>query len=118
MAWLLLAVGGGIGAMLRDLATRRFGAAPGVDVANRVGAVLLGVVVAAAAAGALGDLDVAAMGTGVAGGLTTFSTWVVQVVEPPHDRAAGPDLARLLRELGWGLFLASVAMLATGAALA
>lgn len=113
--WILLAIGGAAGAVLRDLATHRWGAVRGVDLANRTGSVLLGVVIAAAAARALTDLHVAALGTGFAGGLTTFSTWVVQLVEHPGRSVDG---RRIARETVMGLLLAAAAMAATTLALA
>jgi fluoride ion exporter CrcB/FEX len=69
--------------------------------------------VATAAAGAVTDVHVAAMGTGVAGGLTTFSTWVVHLVEPPDDASPGWDVRRMVRETLVGLLLAGAAVAAT-----
>lgn len=47
---------------------------------NVVGSVLLGAVVGAGQAGLLGPVAVTTLGAGVAGGLTTFSTFAVEVV--------------------------------------
>ncbi len=100
-----VAVGGGVGALVRDLAGRRRGAGPGTDLVNRVGAVLLGVAVAAAEADVLAPPGYALVGIGIAGGMTTFSTFVVQVVDPPGGQ--GPDWTRLGRETAIGLVLAA-----------
>lgn len=113
MTWVLVAVGGAVGALLRDLSGRRRGAEPGTDLANRAGAVLLGVVVAAAEAGVLADPAVSLLGVGLAGGLTTFSTWVVQIVDP----AGRVDWTRLVRETVLGLALAAIALVVTTAVL-
>jgi len=74
---------------------------------NRVGAVLLGVAVAAAEADLLARPGFALVGIGVAGGMTTFSTFVVQVVDPPGPGEHGPDWTRLGRETVVGLVLAA-----------
>lgn len=106
MTWLLVALGGSAGAVLRDLATRRRGGVPGTDLVNRVGAVLLGVVVAGVDGGVLGDGVLGLLGVGLAGGMTTFSTWIVQVV----DADPSPDWTRLVRETVFGLALAAAAL--------
>lgn len=113
MTIVFVAVGGAIGAVLRDLAARRRGAIAGVDLVNRVGAVLLGVVVAAADAGAVGSSVAALLGIGLAGGMTTFSTWMVQIV----DAVDNAGWARLVRETVVGLALAALALVVARAVL-
>lgn len=79
--WCLIAAPlGGLGAAARVWATqlgetRLPGGAPTVTASiNVLGAALIGVV-----AGLCGDVGVLLLGTGVLGGLTTFSTWMVEV---------------------------------------
>lgn len=79
-AWLLVAVGGALGAVLRHLsATAGWGGLRGILLVNVVGALGLGIVLG------LGDrLPEALMltlGTGLCGALTTYSTLAVQTWE-------------------------------------
>lgn len=68
----------GIGAVLRVWATQategRLGAPTATALVNVVGAALLGVLV-----GVGGATAVLVIGTGLLGGFTTFSTWMVEV---------------------------------------
>jgi len=89
--WLLLAIPlGGLGAVVRVLATqagetRLPGGAPtATGLVNVVGAALLGLV-----AGWGGDPAVLVLGGGLLGGMTTFSTWMVEA-----DEAARTGRAR------------------------
>ena len=89
--WLLLAIPlGGIGAVVRVLATqageaRLPGGAPtATGIVNVVGAALLGLV-----AGWGGDPALLVLGGGLLGGMTTFSTWMVEA-----DEAARTGRAR------------------------
>ncbi|MGI9186615.1 MAG: CrcB family protein [Gaiellales bacterium] len=79
--WYLVAIPlGGFGAVARVYATqtgehRVPGGAPAMTAAiNVVGAAGIGVVV-----GATGDIGVLVLGSGLLGGFTTFSTWMVEV---------------------------------------
>ena len=88
MTWVLLALAGGLGAVLRDrtaqlLDARPHGALAATAVVNLAGALALGLLVGLAA----GDRTLAVVGTGLLGGLTTFSTWLVHVADGPsrHD---------------------------------
>jgi len=81
--WLLLAIPlGGVGAVVRVLATqlgetRLPGGAPAATgVVNVVGAALLGLVAALG-----GDPAMLVLGGGLLGGMTTFSTWMVEADE-------------------------------------
>jgi CrcB protein len=74
-------VGGGIGALLRELLM--LGVRQGYDgfpldilAANVVGAFVLGVAAALHARARIGDIANALVGTGFCGGLTTFSSFV------------------------------------------
>lgn len=80
MTWLLVVLGGGVGALLRaEISARvagpgRSGRAATTEV-NVIGAFLLGLLIAT---GDGHDLAVRALGTGFLGGFTTFSTWMVE----------------------------------------
>ena len=103
-ALLVVAVGAAVGAVLRALAERVQGAvlaralaqhgerwylSPGWStlVVNLVGTVLLGWAAGRYDVGQLGTTWLLALGTGVAGGLTTFSTLGVEIVDLARDRA-------------------------------
>ena len=116
MTWAWVALGGALGAVVRDLAARQRGAVSGTDLVNRAGAVLLGIVLAAVDAGAVGSTVLAFLGIGLAGGMTTFSTWMVQIAEGRRDdgvTAGPPDRFRLVRETLLGLILAALALWST-----
>ena len=89
--WVAIAVGGAVGAGIRHLVgAGPWGALRGVFVVNTVGALALGVLVAQAEFLSAGWF--AALGTGVCGALTTYSTLAVQVWELLHEdptRAVG-----------------------------
>ncbi|MCB1028927.1 MAG: CrcB family protein [Microthrixaceae bacterium] len=91
MIWLAVALGGAVGAPLRFVADRwvqrrTFGDdAPtawplGTLVVNLVGAFALGVIVGAARTGRGDPVLIAALGTGLCGALTTFSTTSVETM--------------------------------------
>lgn len=81
MTWLLVAVGGMIGAPLRYLADRAVQARHeslfpwGTFTVNAAGCLLLGLLAGAAASGAAGPHLVDLLGTGLCGALTTYSTF-------------------------------------------
>lgn len=99
-----------MGALVRDGAARWRGSVAGTDLVNRVGAVVLGLALAALDAGVLARPGHALVGIGLAGGMTTFSTLVVQVVDPPGPGRRGPDWSRLVRETVVGLVLAAASL--------
>ncbi len=110
--WVAIAFGGAVGAGIRHLVTAGpWGSLRGVFVVNTVGALVLGGLVAQA--DSLSPGWFAALGTGVCGALTTYSTLAVQVWELLHEdrtRAVGyllvttgsGGLAALLPLLLWG----------------
>lgn len=82
--WLAIALGGAVGAALRHVAaTTRWGALPGVFVANTLAAGALGVLVAQSSS--LSPFWFALLATGLCGALSTYSTFVVQVWELMQD---------------------------------
>lgn len=86
MIVLWLALGGGVGAVVRDLLGQRLGSRAGIAWANRAGALVLGVLVGALASGRVDADVVAVVGTGFCGGLTTFSSLAVTAVEEVGGR--------------------------------
>lgn len=84
MIVVLAVVAGGLGALVRAEATAWLGVRRGTAVVNLAGAFLLGLVV-----GLAGGVDsdpgaVVVLGAGALGGLTTFSTWMLEVTERPE----------------------------------
>lgn len=110
--WVAIGLGGAVGAGVRHLVSAGpWGALRGVFAVNTTGALALGILVAHA--DALSAVLFAALGTGVCGAFTTYSTLAVQVWELLHEdkmRAFGyllvttgsGGLAALLPLLLWG----------------
>ncbi|PZE28983.1 MULTISPECIES: CrcB family protein [unclassified Curtobacterium] len=111
----LVAVGGGVGAVLRfvlDGAVRAHWPRSlplGTIVINVSGSLVLGYVTGLGTAGLLPSLVVATLGTGMMGGYTTFSTASVETVQ--LVRAGHPWLALLN---GIGMLVVSVGAAALG----
>ena len=82
MTWLLVALGAAVGAPVRYVAGQLLdGRLPwGTVLVNWVGSLLLGLFTGLG----LGGDSIALLGTGFCGGLTTFSSFMVQT----HDRSA------------------------------
>ena len=100
-----VAVGTGVGALARHLATqvdrrrregrertgRPVGPVPWATlVVNVVGSALLGWVLARSATGALSETATVALGAGLAGGLTTYSTFGVEIVAMTREGEGRP----------------------------
>ncbi|OEV08812.1 fluoride efflux transporter CrcB [Streptomyces nanshensis] len=95
MTWLLVAVGGMLGAPLRYLTDRAVQARHesafpwGTFTVNMAGSLLLGLLTGAAAAGAAGSAVLALLGTGLCGALTTYSTFSYETLRlAENGRAA------------------------------
>ena len=89
MTTLLIALGGGLGAVLRYLvdgalrARLSFWATAAINVS---GSFVLGLLAGAVAGGGLGGTALAVLGTGVCGGYTTFSTANVETLTLLRDK--------------------------------
>lgn len=108
MTIVLAVVVGGLGALLRAEVTARRGVRQGTALVNLVGAFLLGLLVGLAGAHGVESSTLLVLGAGGLGGLTTFSTWVLDVTDrDPADQvpAMGITLGvgMLLAGLGWFL---------------
>jgi len=90
MTALLIAIGGGIGALARwGVATaipKSHGGFPvGITIVNVVGSFALGLVVGFVASGQI-LFATEGLTVGLLGGFTTFSTWMVDIEEAPRRR--------------------------------
>lgn len=101
MTVLLLALAAGVGVAVRFVVSVRLGGRRATLLVNVVGSALLGLLVSAPA-----PLAVAAVG--LAGGLTTFSTWAVETVDGGGVRYALVTAAACLAAAGAGLGLAAL----------
>lgn len=104
---LLVAVGGGLGALLRETLMVTVG--PGPDgfptdilVANVVGSFLLGLAFGLRAGDVLGPSAYLFVGAGIMGGLSTFSSFVLAVVQLAESSEAGAALLYLASSLALG----------------
>ncbi len=104
MAWLLVALGGGVGSALRygvnlaSIATLGVWLPFGTLIVNVVGSFVLGVVMEALGGRTLGGVDLRlVLGTGVLGGFTTYSSFNLETIrlweQGAHGRAAGYAIA-------------------------
>lgn len=116
--WILIAVGGGIGACLRfiidGLITRhvRSGFPWGILVINVVGSLILGLFTGLAGSSILDVHWLVILGGGVIGGFTTFSTAMVDTVKMLERRTWGRFAAN-----AFGMLVLAVAAAMLGLAL-
>ena len=111
IAALAVALGGAVGAALRLLVDRAVGARRGATLplgtvlVNVLGSFVLGVV---SGLGMLLSPEWSlALGTGLCGGFTTFSTAMVDAVRLARERRGGAALAVVLGTLLWSLLAAA-----------
>lgn len=100
MTALLVALGAAAGAVLRALTARRVPGRRATLAVNVVGSLLLGLL------GGAGARTSALLGVGFCGGLTTFSTYALEVVEGGGWRYAALSAAGCLAACGLGLGVA------------
>lgn len=109
MTWLLVAVGGMVGAPLRYLTDRAVQARHtslfpwGTFTVNAVGSLVLGLVTGAAASGAAGPQATALLGTGLCGALTTYSTFSYETLRLTEQGRGGLALANAAGSVGVAL---------------
>ena len=107
IAALAVALGGAVGAVLRFLVDRGITArwAPTFPAAtlliNITGSFVLGVVTGLSAV--LGPVWTLALGTGLCGGYTTFSTAMVDAVRLAREQRAGAAVVSVLGTVLWSL---------------
>jgi CrcB protein len=115
MTALLVAIGGGLGAVARFgvasmIPRTRLGFPSGITIVNVVGSFLLGLVVGEVEASAIA-LAIEPVTLGLLGGFTTFSTWMIDIDEAPTKRMAvaivAIPLVAGLAAAAAGLWLAS-----------
>lgn len=97
---------GGLGALVRAEATARLGVRRGTAVVNLAGAALLGLLVGLAGGTDVDTGTLVVLGIGFCGGLTTFSTWMLDVTDrPAEDQALAVNVTlfagMLLAGVGW-----------------
>lgn len=121
----LVLAGGTVGTAVRAWCEEAFGTAPGswpwsTFAINLLGSFLLGWLVATLAArgGDHGGRRIVrlAVGTGVLGGFTTYSTFILEVDELVRDGQLGLGAAYALGSVVLGVLLAAVGMLVGGSA--
>lgn len=115
MIWAAALVGGAA-SVVRYLVSRAFAGRPGlpwaVFIVNVVGSTIGGVAVGLATTGVISpDVRLILVG-GVAGGLTTFSTWSVETVQLLMERKLRTALVNVILNVAIGLAAATAGYLA------
>ena len=118
MLWMAVGVAAAVGAMLRyatdqvvaaTIVARRGTAFPlGTFIVNIVGSVLLGAVAGLVLHAGIDPTWRVVLGTGLAGGLTTFSTWTYETVRLLEDGSLREAAANIGVSLAVGLAAASL----------
>jgi CrcB protein len=108
VAWLLIAAGGAAGAVLRFALARAAAAwsrtvPAGTLAANALACLIVGLVAGVGARAPASPLATALLATGLAGGLSTFSTFAYETLLALQGGGAGPALWNALLNLAAGL---------------
>lgn len=106
MTVVLLVLAGAVGALVRAEVTARRGVRQGTAIVNLAGGFLLGLLVGLAGSYHAESSTLLVLGVGGTGGLTTFSTWMMDVTDrdpADHVPAMGVTLlaGTLLAGVGW-----------------
>ena len=115
MILLVAAVVGGVGSVARYLVSRAYARRPGLPWAvftvNVIGSAIGGAAVGLATTGVISyDLRLVLVG-GLAGGLTTFSTWSVETIQLLMERKLRTALVSVILNLAVGLAAATAGYL-------
>ncbi|MFE7766075.1 fluoride efflux transporter CrcB [Streptomyces sp. NPDC057438] len=116
MNWVLVIVGGMVGAPLRYLTdravqSRHATAFPwGTLAVNVTGSLVLGTLTGAVAAGAAGSHLQLLLGTGLCGALTTYSTFSYETLRLAQDGARVPAVANVVASVTAGLGAVAVGL--------
>ena len=111
-SYLVVAIGGAIGATLRFTVSEWVGTPQATLIVNALGSLLLGICMAALASDMISKEMTLFLGTGILGAFTTMSTYSVETIELWNDdqtKAIGYVLATmilcpLLAYAGWKAF--------------
>jgi CrcB protein len=111
-SYLVVAIGGAIGATLRFAVSEWVGTPQATLIVNALGSLLLGICMAALASDMISKEMTLFLGTGILGAFTTMSTYSVETIELWNDdqtKAIGYVLATmilcpLLAYAGWKAF--------------
>lgn len=101
MTVLLAALAGGVGALVRGEVVSRLGVRRGTAVVNLVGAALLGLLTGLAGGYGAATSTLLVLGAGGMGGMTTFSTWMLDTTG--RDREDQPVAVVVTLLVGVGL---------------
>lgn len=121
MNWLLVIVGGMVGAPLRYLTDRAVQSRHdtvfpwGTFTVNVVGSLVLGLLTGAVAAGAASSHPQALIGTGLCGALTTYSTFSYETLRLAQDGARFHAVANVVASVVAGLGAAFLGVALAGA---
>ncbi len=93
--FLYIMVGGFLGSALRELFFQYFPGSAGTFIVNVIGSLILGYLMYATELGFFSERERYLAGIGFCGGLTTFSTFMVQTLQYSAMPAAGNILANI-----------------------
>lgn len=100
MTVLLAALAGGIGALVRGEVVSRLGVRRGTAAVNLVGAALLGLLTGLAGGYGADTATLVVLGAGGVGGLTTFSTWMLDTTGRDREQQPASVVVTLLVGVG------------------
>lgn len=114
---ILVGVAAALGSMLRyavdQVVQRRTGGVVlplGTMTVNAAGSLVLGLATGLTLKGHLSSVGLAVIGTGLCGGLTTFSTWTYETLRLLEDGSVQEALINVVASLALGLALAAAGL--------